>query len=94
MSEAEENNAEEGKELPDVEKEKLSSRQERKQRGTVRRRWWLAERAVAAWGAWRAYMNHPVRDAGLALALLFMTVLAFDNYSRGKKKSRGDECLV
>lgn len=90
MSEGEENNAvEEGKELPDVEKEKLSSRQERQQRGTARRRWRLAERAVAAWGAWRAYMNHPVRDAGLALALLFMTVLAFDNYSRGKKNDSG-----
>ncbi|KAK4320472.1 hypothetical protein Pmani_008638 [Petrolisthes manimaculis] len=76
-------NIEEGeKELPDMEEEKRSSRQERKQRGMVRQRWRLAERVVAAWGAWRVYMNHPVRDAGLALALLFMTVLAFDNYSR------------
>lgn len=40
-------------------------------------------RLTVAWGAWRAYMQHPVRNAGLGLALLFMTVLAFDNYSRG-----------
>ncbi|KAG7159414.1 Solute carrier family 40 member 1-like [Homarus americanus] len=39
-------------------------------------------RIISAWEAWRSYMNHPVRDAGLGLALLFMTVLAFDNYSR------------
>lgn len=38
-------------------------------------------------------MAHPVRDAGLALSLLFMTVLAFDNYSRGKQsKIAVDAC--
>ncbi|XP_042865052.1 solute carrier family 40 member 1-like [Penaeus japonicus] len=40
------------------------------------------QRIISAWGAWKAYMSHPVRDAGLGLAFLFMTVLAFDNYSR------------
>lgn len=43
----------------------------------------LKNRLVSAWGAWLAYMRHPVRDAGLGLSLLYMTVLAFDNYSRG-----------
>ncbi|KAK7070392.1 hypothetical protein SK128_003748 [Halocaridina rubra] len=42
----------------------------------------LKEKLVSAWGAWVAYMKHPVRDAGLGLSLLYMTVLAFDNYSR------------
>lgn len=42
----------------------------------------LKGRLISAWGSWLAYMKHPVRDAGLGLALLFMTVLAFDNYSR------------
>ena len=44
----------------------------------------LKTRLISAWGAWILYMKHPIRDAGLGLALLFMTVLAFDNYSRGK----------
>ncbi|XP_064118825.1 solute carrier family 40 member 1-like [Macrobrachium nipponense] len=43
----------------------------------------LKNRFVSAWGAWLAYMRHPVRNAGLGLSLLYMTVLAFDNYSRG-----------
>nr|XP_045601308.1 solute carrier family 40 member 1-like isoform X1 [Procambarus clarkii]XP_045601309.1 solute carrier family 40 member 1-like isoform X1 [Procambarus clarkii] len=42
----------------------------------------VLRRLMSAWGAWLVYMQHPVRDAGLALALLYMTVLAFDNYSR------------
>lgn len=62
-------------ELPDVEAE----RQQRRQRQGMSR---AVERLTVAWGAWRAYMQHPVRNAGLGLALLFMTVLAFDNYSR------------
>merc|ERR1712032_1180084 len=28
---------------------------------------------------WKTYMTHPVRNAGLGLAFLFMTVLGFDN---------------
>ncbi|XP_068248256.1 solute carrier family 40 member 1-like [Palaemon carinicauda] len=43
----------------------------------------LKGRLISSWGAWLAYMKHPVKDAGLGLALLYMTVLAFDNYSRG-----------
>lgn len=50
----------------------------------IRKRPVIVERLVSAWGAWLAYMRHPVRDAGLGLSLLFMTVLAFDNYSRGE----------
>ncbi|XP_053639313.1 ferroportin isoform X2 [Cherax quadricarinatus] len=42
----------------------------------------ILEYIVSAWGAWLKYMKHPVRDAGLSLALIYMTVLAFDNYSR------------
>jgi len=32
---------------------------------------------------WRIYMNHPVRNAGLGLAFLFLTVLGFDNITYG-----------
>ena len=28
---------------------------------------------------WKIYWNHPVRNAGIGLALLYMTVLGFDN---------------
>lgn len=62
-------------ELPDVEAE----RQRRREGQGMS---WAMERLTVAWSAWRAYMYHPVRNAGLGLALLFMTVLAFDNYSR------------
>eukprot|EP00095_Tigriopus_kingsejongensis_P004583 snap_masked-scaffold715_size107919-processed-gene-0.5 protein:Tk04583 transcript:snap_masked-scaffold715_size107919-processed-gene-0.5-mRNA-1 annotation:"putative ferroportin" len=33
--------------------------------------------------AWRFYFEHPVRNAGLGLALLYMTVLGFDNITYG-----------
>lgn len=33
--------------------------------------------------AWILYMRYPVRNAGLGLALLFMTVLGFDNITYG-----------
>lgn len=33
--------------------------------------------------SWRDYFNHYIRNAGLALALLYMTVLGFDNITRG-----------
>merc|ERR1712079_721646 len=32
---------------------------------------------------WKTYMTHPVRNAGLGLAFLFMTVLGFDNITYG-----------
>merc|ERR1711992_254761 len=32
---------------------------------------------------WKIYMNHPVRNAGLGLAFLFLTVLGFDNITYG-----------
>ena len=35
------------------------------------------------WHAWVAYFKHPVRDAGLGLAFLFMTVLGFDSITFG-----------
>ena len=33
--------------------------------------------------AWKTYLCHPVRDAGLGLALLYMTVLGFANITYG-----------
>lgn len=33
--------------------------------------------------AWKAYFTHDVRNAGIALALLYLTVLGFDNITRG-----------
>ena len=35
------------------------------------------------WQGWKSFMYHPVRDAGLGLALLYMTVLGFDNITWG-----------
>ena len=32
---------------------------------------------------WKTYFSHPVRDAGLGMALLYMTVLGFDNITWG-----------
>ena len=32
---------------------------------------------------WKTYLRHPVRNAGLGLAFLFMTVLGFDNITYG-----------
>jgi len=32
---------------------------------------------------WQTYFDHPVRNAGLGLALLYMTVLGFDNITYG-----------
>ena len=32
---------------------------------------------------WRTYFRHPVRDSGLGLAMLYMTVLGFDNIPWG-----------
>merc|ERR1719219_2898933 len=36
-----------------------------------------------ALAGWRTYINHPVRNAGLGLAFLFLTVLGFDNITYG-----------
>jgi len=33
----------------------------------------------STWQGWLAYMKHPVRNAGLGLAFLYMTVLGFDS---------------
>lgn len=35
------------------------------------------------WSAWVAFVKHPVRDAGLGLAFLYMTVLGFDSITWG-----------
>ena len=32
---------------------------------------------------WKTYMTHPTRNAGLGLALLYLTVLNFDNITYG-----------
>ncbi|CAL4068552.1 unnamed protein product [Meganyctiphanes norvegica] len=42
----------------------------------------FVSRVKSACDAWHSYMSHPVRNAGFSLALMFITVLAFDNYSR------------
>ena len=33
--------------------------------------------------SWQSYMHHPVRNAGLGFAFLYMTVLGFDNITYG-----------
>ena len=33
--------------------------------------------------AWKIFMNHPTRNAGFGLALLYLTVLNFDNITYG-----------
>jgi len=33
----------------------------------------------STWHGWKLYMTHPTRNAGLSLAFLYMTVLAFGN---------------
>ena len=35
------------------------------------------------WSAWVAFLKHPVRDAGLGLSCLYMTVLGFDSITWG-----------
>jgi len=35
------------------------------------------------WNGWKSFMQHQVRDAGVGLALLYMTVLGFDNITWG-----------
>ena len=34
---------------------------------------------------WREYFRHSVRYAGIGLALLYMTVLGFDNITYGER---------
>jgi len=36
-----------------------------------------------SFAGWKTYFDHPVRNAGLGLALLYMTVLGFDNITYG-----------
>ena len=38
---------------------------------------------TTTWSAWVAFFKHPVRDAGLGLACLYMTVLGFDSITWG-----------
>ena len=40
-------------------------------------------RFVEAFQSWTLYMNFPIRNAGLGLACLYMTVLGFDNITYG-----------
>lgn len=35
------------------------------------------------WSGWAVYMADPVRNAGLGLACLYMTVLGFDSITSG-----------
>lgn len=43
----------------------------------------IKEALKEAVAGWKTYMNHPVRNAGLGLAFLFLTVLGFDNITYG-----------
>ena len=52
-----------------VEKKKTTENKKRGIRGT--------------WAAWVAYLKHPVRDAGVGLACVYMTVLGFDSITWG-----------
>ena len=40
-------------------------------------------RVSSLFGGWKTYYCHPVREAGLGVALLYMTVLGFDNITWG-----------
>ena len=44
----------------------------------------MKQKIRSAVHAWKLYFRSSIRDAGFALSSLYMTVLAFDNYSRGK----------
>ena len=52
-----------------VEKKKTTENKKKGVRGT--------------WAAWVAYLKHPVRDAGVGLACVYMTVLGFDSITWG-----------
>lgn len=55
----------------------------------------IRKKAVDTWNAWKSYFQHPVRNAGVALALLYMTVLGFDNITRGLlDRRRTEESIV
>ena len=38
---------------------------------------------------WKSYCGHGVRDAGIGMALLWLTVLGFDNITLGYCKQQG-----
>ena len=38
---------------------------------------------TSAVAGWKTYFTHPVRNAGLGLSFLYMTVLGFDNITYG-----------
>ena len=44
---------------------------------------WFVERVTGSYKGWISYVRHDVRFAGLGLALLYMTVLGFDNITWG-----------
>ena len=43
----------------------------------------------ALWSSWKVYLNYDVRNAGLALACLYMTVLGFDSITTSYAYSQG-----
>ncbi|RXG67074.1 Solute carrier family 40 member 1, partial [Armadillidium vulgare] len=49
----------------------------------------IKEKVKDAAFVWKSYFKHNVRDAGLGLALLYMTVLALDNFSRAYVHENG-----
>ena len=44
---------------------------------------WIGSKLTSSYRGWVSYMTHDIRNAGLGLALLYMTVLGFDNITWG-----------
>lgn len=42
-----------------------------------------------SWRSWHTYFTHEIRNAGIGLACLYMTVLAFDSITSGYAYSQG-----
>ena len=49
----------------------------------------MANRFGEFLGSWKIYFTHEVRNAGIGLACLYMTVLGFDSITMGYAYSQG-----
>jgi len=49
----------------------------------------LVDRFQGLWKSWAIYFKHEIRNAGLSLACLYMTVLGFDSITTGFAYSQG-----
>ena len=43
----------------------------------------ISTKITESWNGWKDYFAHPVHNAGIGLALLYMTVLGFDSITTG-----------